>query len=325
MGVINGKLDRHDRAIHCYRRVIEFDPEFTQALTNLGAMLNTVNQYDQALEQLEKALQIKPDNIQAMFNIANAWRSKDQLDKAAEYYGRVLTLNPNHAEAGYQLSIIHGGPVPDKPPEEYVATLFDQYAWRFDDHLTATLKYQMPAVINETLRKVLPADARKLDVLDVGCGTGLCGVFIRDIASRLVGIDLSSRMLNKAKERRIYDELHVADITAFMDQSPSEYDVVIAADVLPYLGTLDDLFVSCSSSIRDDGIFIFTTEMYEGAQHFVRRSTGRYSHALEYILSLAEGTGFSKMDVSKHIIRMEKETPIYGHLIALKYRSRQLS
>ena len=49
--------------------------------------------------------------------------------------------------------------------------------------------------------------SKQLDVLDAGCGTGLCGPLLAPYARRLIGVDLSEGMLALAKEKHVYDAL----------------------------------------------------------------------------------------------------------------------
>src|SRR5207248_233908 len=80
------------------------------------------------------------------------------------------------------------------------------------------------------------ADA-SLDVLDLGCGTGLCGALLRRWARTLVGVDLSPGMLEKARERGCYDRLEQGDLVAVMRTMPARsFDLIVATDVLIYIG-----------------------------------------------------------------------------------------
>ena len=78
------------------------------------------------------------------------------------------------------------------------------------------LDYRAPQLVSTAMAEELPKPSASLDILDAGCGTGLCGPRVRPYARRLVGVDLSSAMLDKARAAGAYDELVDAELTAFM-------------------------------------------------------------------------------------------------------------
>ena len=89
---------------------------------------------------------------------------------------------------------------PGALPQAYVTRLFDDYAPRFDAHLTENLGYRAPALIAEALTAVAPG-RRFASALDLGCGTGLMGTPLRERVDCLAGVDLSAAMIAKARER----------------------------------------------------------------------------------------------------------------------------
>src|SRR5690606_33739696 len=122
----------------------------------------------------------------------------------------------------------------------------------FDDQLRA-LEYRAPELLAAAVLGELPAGAR-LDVLDAGCGTGLCGPLLRSAAARLAGVDLSGGMVGKARERGIYDDLHVQELTAFMAASPASFDVIVSADTLVYFGALEAVAQAARQCLRGGGL-----------------------------------------------------------------------
>ena len=159
-------------------------------------------------------------------------------------------------------------------------------------------------------------ERRGLNVIDLGCGTGLCGPLFRNIAARLVGVDLSSRMLEKARERHVYDELREADIIDALQNSANAFDLVLAADVFVYVGDLAPVFAACNKASRQGGLFAFSVESVESG-NYVLRASGRYGHSLCYIRELAGKHGFDIATVRETMIRKEGQQPIPGHVFVL--------
>merc|ERR1719272_2759082 len=89
-----------------------------------------------------------------------------------------------------------------------IEELFDDYADDFDQHLQEGLRYDIPNL----MRKVVLPDRRFERCLDLGCGTGRAGQAFRERCGYLEGCDLSSNMVEKARERELYDDLHSRDL-----------------------------------------------------------------------------------------------------------------
>ncbi len=160
---------------------------------------------------------------------------------AAEVFDHWIKSDPANPMAQHLANAALGAQTETKVPTEYIRALFDRCANRFDDYL-AKLRYRGPDLILEALRPVLSESTSKPDILDAGCGTGLVGVQLRPHARQLIGVDLSPRMLDEARQRNIYDELVEDDMLVYLRGQQCRFDMVAAADVLPYLGDLSELF-----------------------------------------------------------------------------------
>lgn len=134
-----------------------------------------------------------------------------------------------------------------------MVNLFDWYAEHFDDHLQGRLKYRTPALICEQIFKLDPP--RDLEVLDLGCGTGLCGPLLKPLARAMTGVDLSPNMLEMARKRGLYDELVCSDLIAFLAPHHARFDLVVATDVFIYVGALEAVFQATRTAVRPVCVF----------------------------------------------------------------------
>src|SRR5262249_42720411 len=157
-----------------------------------------------------------------------------------------------------------------------------------------------PALLIDMLARALPK--RKLDVLDLGCGTGLLGIELRPLAKTLTGIDLSTRMLKRAEERQIYDRLVRSELIEFLQTQHQTFDLVAAADVLVYMGEPAGVSAGVRQALRPGGSFGFSVEVNE-PQDFALRSTRRYGHAQAYLRRLAQEQGFAVDTLEARVIR----------------------
>ena len=173
-----------------------------------------------AAELFEQALERAPHWAAAWFALGEAREKLGDLDAAARAFRETLVADPADAQgATARLALIGRGDAPGALPQAYVARLFDDYAPRFDKHLTDNLGYRAPALIAEALSAVAPG-RRFASALDLGCGTGLMGAELRSRVDRLAGVDLSAAMIAKARERGFYDRLVVGDAVAMLGREP---------------------------------------------------------------------------------------------------------
>lgn len=161
-----------------------------------------------------------------------------------------------------------------------------------------------------------PGRLRFRNAVDLGCGTGLCGERFRDVADRLVGIDLSPKMIRKAGEKKLYDALRLGDIVEILDQDDKYYDLILAADTFIYLGDLEQVFRSIARRAGAGALFMFSTETCETGTYVLRR-TCRYAHSRHYIQSLAGKYDFSVITCQTAPLRRDVEEWVPGDYYAL--------
>ncbi|TCD12367.1 methyltransferase domain-containing protein [Oricola cellulosilytica] len=247
-------------------------------------------------------------------------------DEAAELYRKCLELDPDdHCGASVRLASLGLGDPPDKAPDSYVAMLFDQHAEAFDDILTGDLGYAVPMQLAE----VLAADegSHFSRMLDLGCGTGLSGMTLGHLCDHATGVDLSEKMIDLADERACYDELFVNEAVHFLEEWKKSavpehrpFDLIVATDVLPYVGALEPLFAGAAANANPGACFAFSSETLPDeafAGHPWRVTPNqRFAHHRNYLNKLLQNHGFTRISSFEAItVRMEQGTPIPGWLV----------
>jgi predicted TPR repeat methyltransferase len=220
--------------------------------------------------------------------------------------------SPDDLEARHLRDAARATPTPRAPPA-LVARHFDEIAEVFDARL-AKLGYEGPARVAGLIAGRLPA-RRSLNILDLGCGTGLVGPVLRPHARRLVGVDLSEGMLARARARTVYHELRHEDALATL-AGPERWDLVVAADVFPYLGPLEGLFDAVRAALKPNGGFVFSVEACEGEGARLL-TNGRYAHGRAYVTRLAQA-GFEIVARTPAILRREAGRPVDGDYVLLR-------
>ncbi|MCP8893635.1 methyltransferase domain-containing protein [Shinella daejeonensis] len=267
---------------------------------------------------------IDEDALADAYNRALALEKSGDFDAAAAAYADVLALDPeDHGGAAVRLASMGRGETPEKAPDAYVATLFDQHAEVFDDVLVEQLGYCVPLLVRQRFQALGLGPFPR--VLDLGCGTGLSGGALRDMAEDITGVDLSENMVEIAHEKDLYETLYVAEAVDFLDDNDEvPFDLVIATDVLPYLGALEALFFGAADNLVAGGLFAFSSETLPedafAGQPFRVGPHQRFAHAPAYLRQRLDETGFDLVEIGDITVRMEEGEPIPGHLVIAKYR-----
>jgi predicted TPR repeat methyltransferase len=320
-GVIFHQRGNNNLAIDYIGRAIKVNPSDPFYYNNLGIALKAIGKPDNAAENYRKALAIKPDYADAHNNLGDALMTLGQLVDAAESYRQAIKFDPEKYECTQHLIAACTGITTDAPPGEYIEKVFDEYANTFDNHLVQKLGYKMPKELVALLGQTIELPDGKWDVLDLGCGTGLSGLEILPHAKQLVGVDLSTKMLEKAKARNIYQRLEHSDLLTMMrNEAASSYDVIIAADVFIYLGRLDDIVSEVRRLLRAGGFFLFSVEAMEttdsndlkDAPEFRLNHSVRYAHSVNYLEKLAAAHDFSYLNLVSIPVRLEQGNPVTG-------------
>jgi predicted TPR repeat methyltransferase len=264
-----------------------------------------------AAELFEQTLERAPQWAAAWFELGETREKLGQLEASAEAFRMCLAADPVDVQgAAARLALVGRADTPVALPPAYVARLFDDYAPRFDKHLTKNLGYHGPSLIADALSEAVPG-RRFASAIDLGCGTGLMGEALRGRVDRLAGIDLSAAMIAKARERGLYDRLIVGDATtALKDEPPSALDLILGADALVYIGDLAPLFAAAAAALAANGLFAFSVELFEG-DRFRLEPTMRFAHSRAYVEATAHAAGFQPLVIQPASTRRESgaDTP----------------
>jgi predicted TPR repeat methyltransferase len=294
-----------------YRAAVLANPTHSDAYTNLGILLNSQNRTSEAVGCFCRVITLRPKHPDARRLLALAHCTLGEVDEAVAILEEWLREEPDHPVARHLLAACSGRNVPPRASDAFIETTFDSFAGSFDAKL-ARLQYRAPALVAAMLDEPAGRASGTLDVLDVGCGTGLCGPLIAPHARRLVGIDLSGRMLAQAEARHVYDELVKSELTAYLCGCDAAFDVIVSADALVYFGSLADVAALAAHALRAGGRFIFTVEELVGAaaetEHLLS-PPGRYSHSRQYLERVLTDAGLRPEIVGAEL-RLEAGSPV---------------
>jgi len=309
-------LGDRQQALTFLQRVVSLFPEYSLAQNNLGVLLNSLGENDKALTAFKKALDAEPDNPATLYNMAGALSLSGDLTAAAEYYRKSLDLDPGNGCARHMLAASLND-ITAKAPKDYVVDTFDRYSGHFDQQLVEKLCYDVPAVLAEAVRETI-GSGPFANGIDLGCGTGLSGLAFRKMTQLLTGVDLSSGMLERAKEKQVYDALHQADVVSFLEQDDGIYDLFVATDVFIYIGDLLPVFQAVQKRAGKEACLAFSIETSDTGREYSLRESGRYAQSVDYVRRLAGQCCFREVHCAPCNIRKEQGRWISGHIFILR-------
>ncbi|MEO0681731.1 MAG: methyltransferase domain-containing protein [Pseudomonadota bacterium] len=266
------------------------------------------------------------ERLALAYDRAQALDDAGETEAAVAAWREVLEIDPvDHAGARLRLALAEGGAHPEAAAPAYVRTLFDQFAENFEETLVEHLAYRVPETLAERLR-LMPGLERP-ETLDLGCGTGLAAAALDGWTGAVTGVDLSEEMLARADAREIYAELYVAEAVGFLETAawPDQdgerlgpWDLILATDVMPYLGAMERFAAAAAASLRPRGRLAFSTETlpeaaFEGRGWRIGPHQ-RYHHAPDYVREAMEGAGLSVDWTESLTIRLNEGVPEPGHI-----------
>jgi predicted TPR repeat methyltransferase len=270
----------------------------------------------EAIAAAEHRARAAPDDIGAWLKLGQLLARAGRRPDALAAFQRCQALAPEREEVRHLIAALGGAAAPERASDAYVANVFDGMAERFDETLVTFLDYRAPEILGALMDRLL-AGRKALDIVDLGCGTGLMAPLLKPRARRLLGIDLSAEMLKRAAERRLYDELVQAEIGAWLSARPAGIDLAIAADVLCYFGALETVLRAAATAIRPGGLLLFTVERQD-QQPWTLTTTGRYAHAQGYLRAATVAGGWSVEAFDAVTLRVENAVPVQGYAVALR-------
>lgn len=317
VGILHRAQGRPVEAEAAYRTAIALEPNHVDAYTNLGILLSALNRTEEASRCFSKVVTLRPHHPEARKLLALAHCALGETDRAIAIFEEWLAEEPDSPIARHMFAAVSRVNVPTRASDDFVVQTFDRFADSFEAKLER-LAYRAPALVGATLDDGLgPARERTLDVLDAGCGTGLCGSILTARSRTLTGVDLSERMLALASEKGVYDRLVCAELTTFLSASPECFDVIVSADTLVYFGDLQPVLDATAAALRSGGLVVFTLEHAASVdleRGYRLECHGRYAHERGYVERSLRSAGLEPQ-MREAELRLEAGIPVRGLVV----------
>jgi predicted TPR repeat methyltransferase len=347
LGNIYLKTARLSGAQKCYEKALEIDPTYMAVMTNLGVLLRYQRKFDESIRYLTKVTVASPNWAEGYFNLANTYRAAGRYEDALANYEKAVECNPQfeHAYQGvistsqllgksdvsrkaieslgkvdrksptisHMQAAYSGEHMPRRADDDYIRSTFDAYADNFESSL-ANLEYRAPALLGDALNELFPAAPTNLRVLDAGCGTGLADAYLRPYARKLIGMDLSQNMLDRAHQKGSYDKLICASLEEGVARYNDYFDLVVSVDTLIYFGDLNIILRVTRAAIKNGGYLVFTLERSGQPDGYELCQSGRYAHTEAYVTEQLESLAYTVDSLRSCVLRKEFGQDVQGWL-----------
>ena len=313
LGNIFWDQGRLNDAIAQYSKAVELSSNHAAAHQSMGKIFALQGKIEDSIACFRRAVQAEPVNAKAHSYLGHMLAESGRRAEACEAYAEAIRLKPDSPKWRFKLAALSGDSSVTTAPMQHIQDLFDDYAPRFEQHLVDQLNYRGPEQLHEAVERV--TDRHDLDILDLGCGTGLCGAQFRSMARWIVGVDLSPAMIESSARRRVYDQLLQGELMIALNET-ARYDLILAGDVLIYVGDLTAMMPAVAKALRSGGLFAFTIEDYAGEGFFLQPQM-RFAHSLNYIRSLAKASELSELSATSVMLRKQGATGANGWIIVL--------
>ena len=268
-----------------------------------------------AADLLLQAIELAPGFASAWFTLGQIREQLGERDAAIAAFRHAVIADPDDRHgAKLRLMLLGAEQLSDMPPA-YVRALFDQYAPKFETALVDDLGYRGPALLFKAVlsaRAAVNKPAFFKRAIDLGCGTGLAAAAFAKEVDEFIGIDLSPRMIERARVTGLYAELEVTEmVQGLLGRGDASADLILAADAMVYVADLAPVLTEAKRVLVPGGLLAFTVETHGGEGVLLGEGL-RYAHGAGHVRRAIENAGLKLSRLEYLSARNEDNAPVPG-------------
>jgi predicted TPR repeat methyltransferase len=268
-----------------------------------------------AADLLLQSTELAPGFASAWFMLGEIRQRLGEHDAAIAAFRKAQIADPDDRHGARLRLMLLGAEQLSSMPPAYVRALFDQYAPKFETALVDDLGYRGPALLFNAVLSVRAAVRRPAffkSAIDLGCGTGLAAHAFAAQVDQFIGIDLSPRMIERARATGLYAQVEVAEMAEGLRGKPdASADLILAADAVVYLSDLAALLREAKRVLRPGGLLAFTAETH-GGEGVILGEGLRYAHSAGYLRRSIGDAGLTLSRCEDLSARNEDNAPVPG-------------
>jgi predicted TPR repeat methyltransferase len=281
-----------------------------EELSTLTKRLKETGKFQSAYLCGKRTVELSPDDADAWYELGEVAQCVGRRDEARAAYQKYFDSHPEDGEIEHLLIALRDDAPPPRASDRAIQHIYKSFAASYETRMREDLRYVGPERMQDAIKAVM-GDRTGLTILDLGCGSGLAGMSVKARAAELVGVDLSPEMIALAGARNIYDKLEVAEITAWLDQGQTLFDLIISCDCLIYFGDLSRIVSAAARRLKQGGIFAMSMERGDRPP-FHLTDTGRYTHHPDHVREVAAKAGLTVARMDESFLRMEYGEEVMG-------------
>lgn len=235
----------------------------SQTNYNLGIFHMDKGNVNDAKMRFNFTVKLNPDLALAHYHLARCHLFNLDFDKARQELNIALSLDKTLTAAKYRLDIIDRNIKLQPIPIQVIQEDYNNCANTYEKYLETQQKYKAPELLSKAIAKYFEdseTETEDMLALDLGCGTGLVGVYLKQIVAikSLFGVDISRSMLVLAKELEInnnsvYDRTEERDFNN-LKVTKKKYDIVTSCMSFVYNSDLSIVFAKLEEVLNKDAI-----------------------------------------------------------------------
>lgn len=313
-------LGQKELAHRSVTRALTLAPAHAGAHSVQGLLMQDRGDHEGAAVEFLRALASAPDQDATHLALGSSvynLHTTGAIARATELAEQWRREHASHPVAAHLTAALLGYGADPRASSPFLRVMFDMFAPDFDAVLER-LDYRAPHLLQAAITKVVGLNLPG-DVLDAGCGTGLCAAWLREHARHLTGVDVSPAMLERAAARKCYDTLTESELVNYLARHRARFDLIVSADVLCYFGPLDEVMERAAAALRSGGVLGFTVEELDDS-HAPHRllPSGRYAHQRESVLTALHACGLDVLSADRVRLRREFADDVTGLLIVAR-------
>ncbi|OQS01220.1 hypothetical protein ACHHYP_01755 [Achlya hypogyna] len=304
-------------AASVFSDVLALAPTCIKSNFNLAVILHTMGQTRLAVAHMLRVVEVEPADATAHSVLRTVFFPAEPA-LVMRGYAAIVARHPDHLRAAHALAALRGDAKTSE--KAYVRAVFDELAESFEDKLVTHLHYKVPWQLLDGVKETtaMETEGATWRMLDLGCGTGLCGRLFKPFLGHIIGVDISPLMVEKTRSLGSYDEVYADDLLPVLAaQATDSLDLILAADVWIYVGDLDDVLRACRRVLKPTGYLAFSIEELSAGE-FKLVPSGRFQHSRAYVHRLASELGYRVLLENTIVVRYESSEPIPGVLYVLQ-------
>ena len=283
-----------------FQSMREKSKDLAKTNTELGFSYLQQGHINDAVFRFKMALRFNKEYAPAFYGLGSCRYTEDNQEEAADFFRKTLAIDPDYVEAQYMLAMQGGGILPLKMPVSLINEKYSPIAEEYNKYYVGDLNYQAHELVCDAVIDALEDKETKKDILDLGCGTGLCGQLFRErkIAQSLVGVDINADMLNQARAmefnyKPVYNSLEQQDYMEYLKQAEKKFDVILGACSLHYHKALSDIFGLCKAALSSGGLIGIAVAKSNDKDVELFFDQGCFGYTLSYIEAQAKISGLT--------------------------------